>query len=107
MQILGPFLRCLSQDLWSGSYPFVFYFIYLFIFCFLGPHLRLMEVPRLGVKLELQLQAYTTATATATWDLSQICDLPHDSRQCQLLNPLSGTRDQTRILMGASWVHYC
>ena len=32
-------------------------------FCFLGPHLRHMEVPRLGVNLELQLPAYTTATA--------------------------------------------
>ena len=30
---------------------------------FLGPHLRHMEVPRLGVELELQLPAYTTATA--------------------------------------------
>ena len=30
---------------------------------FLGPHLRHMEVPRLGVKLELLLPAYTTATA--------------------------------------------
>ena len=37
--------------------------------CFFGggwgalPHLRHMEVPRLGVKLELQLLACTTATA--------------------------------------------
>ena len=33
-------------------------------FFFLGPHLRHMEVPRLGVESELQLLAYTTATAT-------------------------------------------
>ena len=35
------------------------------IFYFLGPHLRHMEVLRLGVTLELQLQAYTTAYTTA------------------------------------------
>ena len=29
-----------------------------FFFCFLGPHLRHMEVPRLGVELERQLLAY-------------------------------------------------
>ena len=44
-----------------------------------------MEVPRLGVKSELQLPAYTTATATQ--DLSQVYDLYHNSRQCQILNP--------------------
>ena len=36
----------------------------LLLFLFLGPHLRHMEVPRLGVQSELQLPAYTTATAT-------------------------------------------
>ena len=50
-----------------------------------------MEVHRLRVQLELQLLAYTTATATQ--DLSSICDLPHSSRQCQILNPLSEARD--------------
>ena len=34
-----------------------------FFLFFLGPHLRDMEVPRLGVELELHLLAYTTATA--------------------------------------------
>ena len=34
-------------------------------FVFLGPHLRRMEVPRLGVKLELQLLIYTTAHSNA------------------------------------------
>jgi len=32
------------------------------LFVFLGPHLRHMEVPRLGFQLELQLPAYTTTT---------------------------------------------
>ena len=34
----------------------------------LGPHLKHMEVPRLGAESELPLPAYTTATAT--WDLT-------------------------------------
>ena len=50
----------------------------------------------------LQLPAYTTATATR--DLSCICDL-HDSLwQCQILNPLSVSRDQTHILTDTSQV---
>ena len=56
-----------------------------------------MEVPRLGVQLELQLLAY--ATATSTQDPSCVCDLHHSSQQCQILNPLSEARDQTRNLM--------
>ena len=64
-----------------------------------------MEVPRLGVESELQLLAYTTATATQ--DPSNICNLHHGSRQCLILNPLSGARDQTHILMDASQVGYC
>ena len=43
-------------------------FVYLFIFFFLEPHLRHMDVPRVGVKLELQLPATATATATAMPD---------------------------------------
>ena len=45
---------------------------------FLGPHLRHMEIPRLGVEPELQLLAYTTATATP--DASCVCDLHHSSQ---------------------------
>ena len=44
----------------------------LFAF-FLGPYLRHMEVPRLGIKSELQLLAYTTATAMP--DPSRVCKL--------------------------------
>ena len=74
---------------------------FLFLFCFLGPEMWHMEVPRLGGGSELQLQAYTTATAT---DTSHLCDLHHSSWQCWILNPLSKTRDQTRILMVTSQV---
>ena len=55
-----------------------------------------MEVLRLGVESELQVPAYTAATATP--DPNCICNLHHSSQQPQILNPLSETRDQTRIL---------
>ena len=67
------------------------------LFVFLGPHLRHMEVPRLGMESELQPLAY--ATATATKDPSQVCYVHHSSRQCQILNPLSKGRDRTHNLM--------
>ena len=63
-----------------------------------------MEVPRLGVESELQLPAY--AIATALGDESHICDLHCSSRQPPILNPLSGARDWTYILMDACWVYY-
>ena len=37
---------------------------------------------------------------------SCICDLHHSSWQCQIPNPLSEARNQTRVLMDTSWVHY-
>ena len=80
---------------WLSSY-------FSFIFSFLGSQQQLMEIPRLGVKSELQLPAYTTATVMP--DPSRICDLHHSSRQCRILNPLSGPRDQTCNLLETSWV---
>ena len=79
-------------------------FVHLFVFCLLGAALQHMKF-RLGVKSELQLPAYTTATAMP--DLSHVCDLHHSSWQCWILNPLSGTRDRTHILMDTSWIRYC
>ena len=75
---------------------------FFFSFCFLGPHLQHMEVPRLGVQSELQLLAYTIAAATP--DLSHVCNPHHGSRQRQIPNPLSESRDQTRNPMVPSWI---
>ena len=75
---------------------------FLFFGFFLGLQVQNMEVYRLGVTLELQLLAY--ATAIATWDPSCICYLHHSLWQCWILNPLSGSRDQTHLLMDTSQV---
>ena len=61
-----------------------------------------MGDPRLGVKSELQPPAFTTDTATR--DLSHNCNLNHSSQQCRILNPRSGARDGTHILLDPSWV---
>ena len=63
-----------------------FFFFFFFLF-FLGPHLRYVFIPRLGVESEPQLPAYTTATATQ--DPNHIFDLPRCSQQCPVLNPHS------------------
>ena len=73
-----------------------FFFFFFFFFIFLGPHLRHMEFPRLGVELERQLPAYTAAMGTQ--NPSHIYDLQHSLWQRQILNPPSEARDQTCIL---------
>ena len=73
-------------------------FWWIDFFFFLGPHPWHMEVPRLEIELELYLPAYTTATI----EPSCVCDLHHNSWQCQILNPLSEARDQTYVLKDTS-----
>ena len=58
---------------------------------FLGPHLKHLEVPRLGIESELQPVAY--AIVTAIQALNCLCDLHHNTQQCWILNPLSEARD--------------
>ena len=84
------------------SYFLFFFFFFCFSFLFRATPAD-MEVPRLGVESDLQMPAY----ATATQDLSHICDLHHSSRQRRIPNPLSKSRDGTRIVMDTSEVHYC
>ena len=78
--------------------------LWFYLFIFLEPHLRHMEVPRLGVELELQPLIYTTATTK--WDPSHVCNLHHSSWQLWILNPLSEARDRTFGLMDTSQIHY-
>ena len=79
-------MYCTMRDL--NFYLFICLFVCLL---FLGTHLWHMEVSRLGVNLELQLPTHTTTMGTP--DLSSICDLHSSLQQCQILNPLSETRD--------------
>ena len=93
-------------SLWTFCVNWIILFLFFYSFiCFLGPHLRHIEVPRLGVKSEQQLPAY--ATDTATQDLSHICDLHHSSQQRQILNPLCKARDRTCNLMVPSRIRFC
>ena len=78
----------------------LFCFIYLFLRATLAAYGSSQARGRIGDAAA----GYTTATAT--WDLSRICDLHHSSRQHWILNPLSGARNQTRVLMDPSRVHY-
>ena len=80
------------------------HFNFPFFFDFPGPRLQHTEVPRLGVESELQLPAYTTVTATR--DLSCVCNLHHSSRQRWILNPLSESRDRTRILRDTGQIRF-
>ena len=93
--------------LWRCCCLLVFFFVCLFLFCFLGPHLWHMEIPRLRVESELHLLAYTTTISNAMLDPSLLCDLCCSLwQQHQLLNPLSGPKYRTHILMDTGWVHY-
>ena len=87
----------------------VFYLFTCSFIYFLGPHMRHMEVPRLGLNWSCSCwptpQAYSTATATS--DPSHICDLHNHSQQRQIPNPLSEARDRTCILMDTSRVCFC
>ena len=56
----------------------------LFFSFSLGPNLRHMEVPRLGVKSELQLPAYATATeldTSLTYDLHDTVSSTYNTAQ--------------------------
>ena len=83
----------ISQNQKKIFYLFIYSFIDSFIhsFAFLGLKSWHVEVPRPGVELDLQLLTYSAATAI--WDLSCVCDLPHSSWQCQILNLLSEASD--------------
>ena len=81
-----------------------FILLLLLLLGFLGPQVRYVEVPRLGVEYEPLLPAYTTAKATQ--DLSLIYGLHHSSRQQRILNPQSEARDRTCIFMDTSWVRF-
>ena len=74
-------------------------------FVFLWPHLRHMDLLRLGVECELQLLVY--ATATAMPDPSCIFDLCCSLWQCQIPNPLSEVRGSNPYPLGQYVRNFC
>ena len=105
------FHHVLSQEIGYNSLchtvgtilPFYLFIYLLSFFFFSGPHLWHLEVPRLGVNRSCSCQL-ADVTATATTDPSRVCNLHHSSQQCQILNPGSEARDQTRVLMDSSQI---
>ena len=91
LQLLLP-PPMLPTTVLHSSFCSIFCFVCLFVLS-LGPHLRHMEVPGLGVESELQLLAHPTATAML--DSSHICNLHRSLQQNHIFNPLSETKDQT------------
>ena len=77
---------------------------FFFFFCLFRVSPAAYRSSQAKVEPELQLLADTAATAMQ--DLSCVCDLHHSSWQHWILNPLSGARERTSILMDTSWVHY-
>ena len=80
------------------------FLFFCFLFFLLGLHSSHIEVPRPGLKTEVQLPAYTTAIATQS--PSCACHLHYSSRQCQIPDALNEARDQTRILIDTSRIHF-
>ena len=79
----------------------LFYFILFIYFCRAAP----VAYGSSQARGQIRAVAAGYTTATAMPDLSCICDLCCSSRQSQILNPLKGARDQTRILVDAHHVH--
>ena len=73
---------------WKNWSFILFLFCFCCFCCLLEPHMRHVDVLRLGVESDLQLLAYATATAKRS--------LTHWARP----------ENWTRVLTDASWVHY-
>ena len=89
-------LHCRSWQRWILI--FLIYFILFLVFCLF----RASSVAYGGSQTRGRIGAVASSPhhTTAVQDPSCICNLHHSSKQCQILNPLSGARDQT-------WVCYC
>ena len=68
-----------------------------FLSFFLGPHLRHVEVPKLGGLIGAMAASLHT-TVTAMPDPSRVCNLHQSSQQHRILNPLIEARDQIHNL---------
>ena len=90
-----------------GDYLFIYLFIYLFnyLFCLVG----LNPQQNVGSKARGLIGAIAAGLhhSHSNTDPSCFCDLHHSSWQHRIADPLSKARDQTPILMDASWSCFC
>ena len=99
-----PLKECGLMD--EGSTCMVWFCLFSFFCLFVFLLFRAEPVAYGGSQTRgwIRASALVYATATAMPDPSWVCDLHHGSRQCQILNPRSKARNQTHILIDASWV---
>ena len=80
----------LFSTAWMDFFFLSFFLFFFFFFFFLALPMA-YGVFQAGGQIGAKLLEYTTATEIP--DLSRICNLHHNSRQCWTLNPLSKARD--------------
>ena len=99
-----------SSSKWSHSNKklhngFLFVcFLGLFL-SFLGPHLRHMEILRLGSNQSHNCQPTPQSQQGGIWAVSASHTIAHGNAG-SILNPLNEARDQTLVFMDTSRVHY-
>ena len=94
------------QNVFIAQY-FVYRYIYYFFFVFCL--FRATPVANGGSQTRGLIRAVTASLhqAVAMPDPSPTCDLHHSPQQCQILNPLSESRDLTHNLMVPSQICFC
>ena len=103
-----PYSPCCTiypHNLFILYHKFVGFFVFFFLL-FLGSHPRHIGGSQARGRIGIQLLAYSTTTATQ--GPSHVCDLHYNSLiwQCQILNPLSESSDQTHNLKVPSQIHF-
>ena len=89
-----------------NCYSFLLLLFCLFVFCFLGPHPQSIAHGGSQARGLIRATAASLTTATVTHDLNHVWDLHRSSLQCQILNPLRETRDQTHNHIVPSQIHF-
>ena len=56
-----------------------------------------------GGQISFSCQPMPQSQQHQIWD---VCNLHRNSKQCQILNPVSGARDWTCVLMDTNYIHY-
>ena len=103
-QVSGASTNHLFRFFSKNGPTFSYHTCQFFFSLFLGPYLWHMEV---------QARGWTGAAAAGLHHnhnnigSEHVCDLPHSSHQCWVLNPLSRARDGSCILMDTSRVRFC